>query len=98
MVAISYDSIEVLKKFSDRNELGYPLLSDEGSKTIDAFGIRNDAMEGKKFGKNDLSGIPHPGTYILSEDGTILAKIFLERYQERHATDELIKLVKEVTK
>lgn len=74
------------------------MLSDEGSKTIDAFGIRNKQMDGKKFGKNDLTGIPHPGTYILSEDGTILGKIFLERYQERHATDELVKLVKEVTK
>ena len=97
MVAISYDSLDVLKKFSDRNELEYPMLSDEGSKTIDAFGIRNEQMDGKKFGKNDLTGIPHPGTYILSADGTILGKIFLERYQERHATDELIEMVKEVT-
>jgi peroxiredoxin len=98
LVAISYDSLEVLEKFSERSEIGYPLLSDEGSKLIDEMGIRNTAMDGKKFGKNDLTGIPHPGTYILSKDGTILAKLFLEKYQERHSTEALIAKVAEIMK
>jgi len=98
VVGISYDPPEVLKRFADRSEIDYPLLYDEGSKVIDAFGIRNVAMDGKKFGKNDLTGIPYPGSYVVSDDGVILGKIFLERYQERHSTQALIDLVNEVQK
>lgn len=98
LVGISYDSIDVLKGFAEKNEIDYPLLSDEGSKVIDSMGIRNKAMDGKQYGKNDLTGVPHPGTYVLSPEGVILGKLFLEKYQERHSTDELIKLVEEVRK
>ncbi len=97
-MAISYDSIEILKRFSDKNEIDYPMLSDEGSKLIDAFGIRNKAMDGIKYGKNDLTGIPFPGTYVLDGDGVILGKLFLERYQERHSSEALIEMVSKVAK
>lgn len=93
LVGISYDSVEKLKAFSDRNKLSYPLLSDEGSVTIDAMGIRNKEMDGKKFGPNDLTGIPYPGTYILDKEGIVTAKIFLEGYTERHTTEALIEAV-----
>ena len=94
VVGISYDSLDILSAFAEKNGLSFPLLSDEGSKTIDAYGIRNTAMDGKKFGANDLSGVPHPGTYIVGKDGTIEAKLFLKRYQERHTNEELIEAVK----
>jgi len=98
VVAISYDSIDILKKFSDKNSITYPLLSDDGSTVIDLFGIRNKLMDGKKFGANDLTGVPHPGTYVLDADGKILGKLFLKKYMERHTNDELLKLVADVTK
>ena len=97
VVGISYDPVETLKGYSDKNSISFPLLSDAGSKTIDAYGIRNKQMDGRKFGPNDLSGIPHPGTYVLSKDGTVKAKLFLERYQERHTADELIADVKKAS-
>ena len=90
-MAISYDPVETLKSYADDKNITFTLLSDEGSKTIDAFGIRNKAMEGRKFGPNDLTGIPHPGTYILDSQGVVQAKLFLERYQVRHTTEELLK-------
>jgi len=95
VVAISYDPVSVLDEFATKNELPYPLLSDEGSKTIDAYGIRNEAMDGKSFGDNDLTGIPHPGTYLLDKDGVVRAKLFLERYQDRHTTEALIEAAEE---
>jgi peroxiredoxin len=97
-VAISYDSIEVLKRFADKNEISYPMLSDTDSKLIDALGIRNKAMDGKKYGKNDLTGVPHPGTYVLDKDGVILGKLFLKAYSKRHDNEELITLLGEVVK
>ena len=72
------------------------MLSDEGSKAIDAFGIRNKAMDGKSCGANDLTGIPYPGTYILDKGGVIRAKLFLERYQVRHSAEQLIEAAKSI--
>ena len=59
VVGISYDSVAVLKKFSDGHKITFPLLSDPGSKTIDAYHIRNEAAKGK------AEGVPNPGTFIL---------------------------------
>ena len=98
VVGMSYDSVEVLKAFSDKSSIEFPLLSDEGSKVIDALGIRNKAMDGKKFGPNNLEGVPHPGTIVLDKDGVILGKLFVTKYQERHETEDFIELVKKVVK
>ena len=79
LAAISYDSPAVLKYFHDKRKLRYPLLSDEGSKIIRAFGILNDAVKpGTPF-----AGIPHPGTYVISPDGKVVSKHFEENYTER---------------
>ena len=62
----------------------------------DAYGIRNKAMDGKKYGDNNLEGVPHPGTYILDKDGTVKAKLFVKRYQARHSIEELLEAAKSV--
>ena len=41
VVAISYDSEEVLADFSQRRGITFPLLSDDDSKVITEFGILN---------------------------------------------------------
>ena len=77
VVAISYDSTAILSRFAAKRSIAYPLLSDVGSKTIDAYGILNwEAPERVK-------GIPYPGTFIVGTDGVIRSKFFLEGYQER---------------
>ena len=91
LIAISYDSLDVLKKFAGDSGIEYPLLSDEGSKTIDAYGIRNKEMDGGR-----IAGIPYPGTYIVDKEGIVRAKLFVERYQERHTTEDLIKAAESV--
>jgi peroxiredoxin len=90
LVGISYDDPAVLKAFSDKSKISFPLLSDPESKTIDAYHIRNVAARGK------AQGVPHPGTFILDGAGVIRAKLFLEGYRDRHTTDELIKAAKSV--
>jgi peroxiredoxin len=86
LTAISFDSLDVLTKYAEENGITYPLLSDEGSKTIDAYGIRNKEMDGGR-----IAGIPYPGTYIVDKKGIVRAKLFVERYQERHTTEDLLK-------
>ena len=90
VVGISYDDTKVLKTFSDRMKIAFPLLSDPGSKTIDAYHIRNEAAKGK------AEGVPNPGTFILDQEGVIRAKLFLEGYRDRHTTEALIKAAKAV--
>ncbi len=67
VVAISYDSADILNRFATKKSITYALLSDTGSKMIDAYGIRNKEAKGR------TSGIPYPGTYIIGTDGVIRA-------------------------
>ena len=85
LVGISYDSVDILKRFSDRSSLTFPLLSDPGSKTIDAYGIRN------KEAPPRWDGIPYPGTFVVDQAGVIRAKLFLDGYRERHTVEALVK-------
>ena len=78
IVGVSYDAVEDLKKFADAKEIAFPLLSDEGSETIRAYGLHHQ------------DGYPYPGTILVGQNGVIQAKLFREGYQQRHANDELL--------
>ena len=90
LVGISYDDTKILKAFSDRMKIAFPLLSDPGSRTIDAYHIRNEAA------KERAEGVPNPGTFILNREGIIRAKLFLEGFRERHTTEALIEAAKSI--
>jgi peroxiredoxin Q/BCP len=90
VVGISYDSPQVLKRFSDRAKITFLLLSDPGSMIIDAYHIRNESARGK------AEGVPNPGTFVLDREGVIRAKLFLEGYRTRHTTRALIEAAKAV--
>jgi peroxiredoxin len=45
LVAISYDSPEILAAFGKQRAITFPLLSDQGSSAITAFGLLNPAVE-----------------------------------------------------
>lgn len=79
IVAASYDSQEIIATFAKANGLGYALLSDPGSKAIDAFGIRNETVSASAR----FSGIPHPIILFIAKDGTAQAKLYEEAYQKR---------------
>jgi peroxiredoxin len=88
VVALSYDSTNILKRFAAKHFISYPLLADTDSKTIDAYGIRNPNAPER------WRGIPYPGTFIVGTNGIIHSKIFLDRYQERHSAGALIDALK----
>ena len=84
IVGVSYDSVQILKKFSTEKKITYKLLSDSNSKVIDAFQIRNKSVR-----RANQRGIPHPCTYLVSQDSKVAA--FLPgTVRTRHSTDELI--------
>ena len=87
IVGISYDSVEVLKSFADKEKITFPLLSDPESKTIAAYSLKNKEAEGK--GKSD--GVPYPGTLLVDSEGVIRSKLFVDGFRLRHSNEELIK-------
>jgi peroxiredoxin len=89
VVGISYDPVEKLKRYADRSKITFPLLSDAGSKTIDAYDIRY------KEASPEVSGFARHATFILDQKGIIRAKLFQLSYQERPAVDALINALKE---
>ena len=90
VVGISYDEPAALKRFANQMKIAFPLLSDPGSETIDAYHIRNEAAKGR------AAGVPNPGTFILDREGMIRAKLFLEGYRQRHTTEALIEAAKSI--
>jgi peroxiredoxin Q/BCP len=96
IVGISYDSVDVLRKFSTGRKIAFPLLSDPDSKVIRAYSLFNKEMAGKKFGTIKLEGVPYPGTVIVGKDGTIKAKLFHDGVATRHSTDDLIKAARKL--
>ena len=86
LVAISYDATEVLAGFARDKAIAFPLLSDAGSKTIDAYGIRDPSG----------NGYPHPETFLIDKEGVVRARLSVEGYKTRHSTEDLIEAAKRV--
>ncbi len=78
LVGISYDSVDILKKFADSQQIGFPLLSDDESKTIHAYGIHYK------------DGLPHPCTYVIDQEGIVQAKLAEKGYVRRHPAKALV--------
>ena len=85
---MSYDPVPVLAAFAEKRGVTFSLLSDEGSKTIRALGLLNEqiAEQQAHFGANVEErhhGLPHPGTFVLNEEGVIVEKLFEQHHRYR---------------
>jgi len=83
VASITYDSEAILKEFSIRKGITYPMLSDGGSKIIRSFGILNP--EGKGF----AAGIPYPGIYLVSPEGKVENRFFESQYSDRFTPNDV---------
>ena len=94
VLAVSIDprdkAIFLRDKLKDQPGFDFPLLSDAGSKTIEAYGILNTEATGK------AKGIPHPMTFVVDKLGVIRAKLFHEGYTKRHSSQDLIQASKDI--
>jgi hypothetical protein len=84
LAGISYDSPEILRAFSEKHSITFPLLSDPGSKTIAAWGLLNREATGRAV------GVPHPGTFIVDRKGVIVSRAFEDAYQERNTAASIL--------
>ena len=66
LIGVSADSIKLQKKFSDKFDFPFPLLTDEDKSVINAFGVWGP----KKFMGREFDGI-HRTTFVINEEGVI---------------------------
>jgi len=89
VLGVSADSVERHKKFSDKYELPFLLLSDENKKVLEKYGVwKEKSMYGRKY-----MGIERT-TVIIDEQGKI-AKIFHKVKVNGHI-DEVLKVIDEM--
>jgi peroxiredoxin len=88
VVGVSYDSVEVLANFAEKRRITFPLLSDPDSKAIKAYGVLNAAA------KDRQAGIPHPGTFLIDQQGIIRA-VIPGTVRERHSIEALLTAAKD---
>ena len=77
LAGVSYDSVEILKFFSDRRKIEFPLLSDPDSKIIRMYHVLNSEAVGPN------AGMARPGYFFIDPKGNIREKFFEAKYRER---------------
>ena len=84
MAAISYDSEAILRDFTQRHKIDYPLLADPQSEIIRQYGVLNEQATG--FTK----GMAVPGYFYITPDGLIKEKFFETAYTDRYTANNLL--------
>jgi hypothetical protein len=84
LAAISYDSPAILKDFSGRHEIQYPLLADADSKIIRTFDVLNTEATGM------TKGMARPGFFYIDNAGVIRDKFFEVNYLDRFTPNDVI--------
>lgn len=85
---VSYDSVESQDRFSKNQMLNYKMLSDEKSKAIDAFGLRDPQYtEGKPV------GVPYASVIVINKDGVITAKSVSGDFRKRPTNEQILEIV-----
>jgi len=77
-VGISLDSVAKQQEFSEKHSFDYPLLSDEGGRVAEQFGVKRGALMGK------LTPVKR-ATFVIDTDRTVLAAFTSETKMKLHA-------------
>ncbi len=95
LFAVSYDPVTALADFAQRNEIDYPLLSDEGSRVISELGLLDEDLDTHHaaFGgqvRDEQRGVCYPGVFILDEQGVVTQRRFQRNYRVRESGASLL--------
>lgn len=89
LLAVSYDSVATLAKVKKGLKISYPLLSDKGSKTINAYKVRNKELDG-----GSREGLAKPVIFIIGRDGKITSTLAFDGYRKRYGVKDIVKALK----
>jgi hypothetical protein len=76
--------VDILKSFSDRQKIEFPLLTDPDSEIIRAYGVLNTE------GAGQFKGMARPGYFFIDPRGTIREKFFEASYRQRLSGNNVI--------
>lgn len=84
IAGVSYDNVEILKFFSGRRKIEFPLLSDPDSRIIRMYQVLNTEAVGPN------AGMARPGYFFIDPEGMIREKFFEAKYRERITGNTLL--------
>ncbi len=93
LASLSYDEPVILAEFAANKGIGYTMLSDKGSKMIDALGLR-DPQYGPE---NKAHGVPRATILVLAPDGRVKAKHVSEDFRSRPSNEDVLEMIEGVT-
>jgi hypothetical protein len=94
-VAISYDPVATLARFTQEYDITYDLLSDVGSVEIERLGMLNNTIIeevgawGLEYGTRHHR-VPFPGAFLLDEAGVVIEKKFDRSHRVRPSGSVLL--------
>jgi peroxiredoxin len=110
MVAISPQKPEYSLSMAEKHDLGFEILSDEGNQVARQYGLVFSLVEPlrdlyrqkfgidlKNYNADEPYELPLPGTFIVSQDGTILYAFVDPDYTFRMEPSEIIERLRDIT-
>lgn len=79
VAAISYDDIEILKSFTEQENIQYTLIADQNNQTFKDYNLLNTEYTPQ----DDLYGIPYPGVMLIDSSQKLVKKYFYKGYTNR---------------
>jgi peroxiredoxin len=89
LASLSYDKPATLSGFVKSKNLGFVMISDEGSRMIDALGLRDPQYAKVAF----ANGVPRATILVLGRDGTVKAKSVSSDYTQRPTNADILAMI-----
>ncbi len=89
LAAISYDDAATQTAFAEKEGITLTFLSDPGSKTIDAWALRDPQYKPDSF----AYGVPRPSIFVLDRKGVVRAKLAEDGYKVRPTVEAVLAAV-----
>ncbi len=87
---VTYDAVPKLKRLAKRAKITFPMLSDENSEIIRAFGLLAENYPQGSF----YYGIPHPAIIVVKADGKVSHRFSERNYTDRPDIDTVLEALK----
>ena len=88
---MTYDGVAVLERFAGRAGIGYKLLSDRGSKIIEAF----DLLDPGPSKSTPWYGIASPMILAMDADGIVRQRFSTQGYRDRPEVGAVLKAIRD---
>ena len=90
LAAVTYDRVSALALFADRAGIGYPLLSDEGSRIIKAL----DLFDSDQAESTPWYGVARPMILVVGPEGIVRQRFSTRGYRDRPEVGAVLQAIR----